>query len=263
MGLAKQIEIKPISKSDANMIVRSVHYSGKVDPRSQLHFGVFYQGKCHGAIQFGPSIDKRKTITLVKGTTWNGFIELNRLALADTLPKNSESRALGIVFRIIKKQYPHIKWIVSFADGTQCGDGTIYRASGFLLTQIKKNKSMWQMADGEVVCQLSFTIGGSTALRRRYGMRPTETFSMFSKRVGAKCLPGFQLRYLKFLDESMRPMMTCPSLPFSDIEKSGATMYRGLKSAAKAEASMRLGTTEEIGGSSPTLSLQSNNEASG
>jgi hypothetical protein len=39
--------------------------------------------------------------------------------------------------RMIQKHYPHVEWVISFADGCQCGDGTIYRAAGFVLTGIK------------------------------------------------------------------------------------------------------------------------------
>ncbi len=85
MGEAKNIIIKPISSKDANSIIRTLHYSGKVVNNSQVHFGVFYDGKCGGALQFGPSLDKRKIIGLVKDTKWNEFIELNRMALADWL----------------------------------------------------------------------------------------------------------------------------------------------------------------------------------
>ena len=49
------------------------------------------------------------------------------MAFSDRLPRNSESRALAIAFKMIRKHYPHIEWVISFADGTQCGDGTIYR----------------------------------------------------------------------------------------------------------------------------------------
>jgi hypothetical protein len=142
LGKAKAILVKPISSSDANRIVRALHYSGKVVNNSQLHLGVFLDGKCGGAMQFGPSLDKRKLMGLVEGTGWNEFIELNRMAFADWLPRNSESRALGFAFRWMRKQYPHLKWVVSFADGAQCGDGTIYRASGFVLTQVKKNNQI-------------------------------------------------------------------------------------------------------------------------
>lgn len=248
---AKDIIVKPISKRTADLVCKSIHYSGKVDPRSQLHFGVFYRDKCEGVMQFGPSIDKAKMQNLVRNTHWNGFLELNRMAFSDMLPKNSESRALGYAFRLIKKHYPHIKWVVSFADGAQCGDGTIYRATGFKLTQINKNKSMWRMPDGEVCCQLSFTIGGSTNLRRRYGYRPTDTFTKFAKRIGAKCIEGFQLRYIKLLYDDLE--LNCAELPYSDIERLGAGMYRGIR-RVEHESNVSVHQTEE-GGATPTYAL--------
>ena len=120
MPSAKDIRVAPINAADANTLVRRVHYSGKVVNNSQLHLGVFLDGRLEGAMQFGPSLDKRKIIGLVEGTGWNGFIELNRMAFGERLPRNSESRALGVAFRLIRKHYPHIEWVVSFADATQC-----------------------------------------------------------------------------------------------------------------------------------------------
>lgn len=145
MGKAKDIILRPISASEANAFIKRVHYSGKVTQNSQLHIGVFYKGNLEGAMQFGPSLDKRKLIGLVSGTEWHQFIELNRLAFTDVLPRNSESRALSIAFKLLRKHAPQIKWVVSFADATQCGDGTIYRASGFVLTGIKTNGQLYRL----------------------------------------------------------------------------------------------------------------------
>ena len=135
----KDIIIKPINSTTANAFVKKHHYSGKVTSNSQLHFGAFYKNVLHGVMSFGPSLDKSKIVGLVKDTKWNDFLELNRMAFDDYLPKNSESRSISVAMKLIKKHYPNIEWVVSFADGTQCGDGTIYRASGFVLTMIKKN----------------------------------------------------------------------------------------------------------------------------
>ena len=157
MVSAKDIIIKPIKSSAANALVKRVHYSGKHTQNSQLHLGVFLGGKLEGAMQFGPSIDKRKTKELVTGTGWNNFIELNRMAFSERLPRFSESRAIAVAFRLIKKHYPHIEWVISFADGAQCGDGAIYRASGFVLTGIKKNVQMLRMPDGSVVAKRHWT----------------------------------------------------------------------------------------------------------
>ena len=142
MGRAKEIVVKVLPSKIANDFVRKHHYSGKVVANSTLHFGCFLDGRLHGVLSYGNSMDKRKTMTLVEGTGWNEFLELNRMAFDDYLPRNSESYCIGKTLRMIKKQAPHIKWVISFADGAQCGDGTIYRASNFVLTQIKPNKTI-------------------------------------------------------------------------------------------------------------------------
>ena len=237
MGRAKDIIVKPISAQDGNRIVRALHYSGKVVNNSQLHLGIFLEGKCGGAMQFGPSLDKRKMLGLVAGTLWNEFIELNRMAFADWLPRNSESRAIGYAFRWIRKTYPQIKWCVSFADGTQCGDGTIYRASGFALTGIKCNASIVCRPDGTIGSEL---IGG--------------------KHTGGKALAGFQLRYIYFIDPTARARLTVPILPFSEIDRRGAGMYKGKQRKQSRAVSDTKDTADfqsAKGGSTPTTALQS------
>ena len=149
MATAKDIILKPIPVKQANELVKRVHYSGKVVQNSQIHIGVFLHGNLEGAMQFGPSLDKRKIMGLVQGTGWNEFIELNRMAFTDALPRNSESRAIGIAIKLLKKHAPHLKWVISFADACQCGDGTIYRASGFVLTGVKENAQNYKLPFAE------------------------------------------------------------------------------------------------------------------
>jgi len=213
MASAKDIHVGPIAAADANACVRRLHYSGKIVQNSQLHLGVFLDGRLEGAMQFGPSLDKRKMVGLVRDTPWNGFIELNRMAFSDRLPRNSESRALGVAFRMMRRVYPHIQWVVSFADATQSGDGTIYRASGFVLTGIKRNTSIWAAPSGEQ------RIVSRTTLTKAQHTAPTAgSASMRAyKAAGFHPLDGFQLRYLYFLDADARRRLTVPVLPFDRI----------------------------------------------
>lgn len=243
MPSAKDLVVKPISATDANALVRRVHYSGKVVNNSQLHLGVFLGDRLEGAMQFGPSLDKRKLQGLVSGTEWNGFIELNRMAFSERLPRNSESRALGVAFRMFKRHYPHIGWIISFADGTQCGDGTIYRASGFVLTGIKPNNQIWEAPSGnKVFSRTSLTDGRSKQQQQAKQIlsRTTATKGNHILETGASSMkeyknagwlpkPGFQIRYVYFLDPTARERLTVPILPFSRIEEMGAAMFRGQK----------------------------------
>ena len=91
MGRAKEIIVKVIPAKIAVPFVKKHHYSGKVVQNSSLHFGAFLDGKLHGVLSYGPSLDKAKICALVEGTRWDGFLELNRMAFDDYLPKNSES----------------------------------------------------------------------------------------------------------------------------------------------------------------------------
>lgn len=252
MGRAKDIIIKPIAAKDANRIIKQLHYSGKVVPNSQIHFGVFLDGKCGGAMQFGPSLDKRKMLGLVANTLWNEFMELNRMAFADWLPRNSESRAIGVAMRLLRKQYPHIKWVISFADACQCGDGTIYRASGFVLTQIKENDRLYSMPNGMVAHGINMTASNLSRAVTSNDWRGNETERAFVERVGAELIPGYQLRYIYFLDPSYRERLTVPEIPYSRINEMGIGMYKGIKRTATGGTS----TPIDAGGSNPTRPLQ-------
>jgi hypothetical protein len=246
---AKDIRVEPIGSADARAIVRRYHYSGKVVNNSQLHFGVFLGGRCLGAMSFGPSLDKRKLVGLVRDTPWNGFLELNRMAFSDALPRNSESRALSVAFRLLRANAPHVQWIVSFADATQSGDGGIYRASGFVLTGIKKNTQTWVAPSGGAAVS-------RTSLTKSANILDTGAASMAKYRAaGFVPLPGFQLRYVYFIDQTARERLTVPVIPFSRIAEMGAGMYRG-KARAGSIVTDASPVQGEEGGSVPTPALQ-------
>lgn len=249
MSTAKDLVIRQIEARAANAFVRENHYSGKVATNSQIHLGAFWDGRLEGVLQFGPSLDKRKTQGLVRGTLWHEFIELNRLAFTDALPRNSESRALAVSMRLLRKHAPQLKWVISFADGTQCGDGTIYRASGFLLTSIKGNHQILDWG-GRLIAK-------KTLDNENYPKPGGKYYSRHLLETGqAKPLPGFQLRYVYFLDPSYRERLTVPVLPFSEIEARGAKMYRGERPCAASKAGVAAGVQPVEGGSTPTAALQ-------
>lgn len=235
MGRAKEIVVRVIPSTIANPFIRAHHYSGKVVQNSKLHFGVFLDGNLHGVMSFGPSLDKSKVMRLVDGTGWNEFLELNRMAFDDYLPRNSESCAIGRAMRLIRKNAPQIKWVVSFADGCSCGDGTIYRASNFVLTGIKENFNLCELPDGTKVHKMTLE-SNPTNKRRELGGRTyydvTGGKFDFKKYVAAangRILPGYQLRYVYFIDPEYRKRLTVPEIPFSKIDEIGAGMYKGEK----------------------------------
>lgn len=255
---AKDIRLAPISSKDANAFIERTHYSKKTVSNSQLHFGVFLNNRLEGVMQFGPSLDKRKIVGLVKDTKWNSFLELNRLAFSEKLPKNSESRALSIAFKLIKKNYPHIEWVISFADGTQCGDGTIYRASGFFLTAINKSSNLVRLPSGEVIHKMTLESGPTRPRPELNGRSYYDVtggkydLAKYVAETNGQVIPGFQLRYIYFLNPKAKDRLTVPILPFEKIEQVGAKMYKG-KRLTKANPEHPSGS----GGAVPTQTLQS------
>ena len=222
MGRAKEILVKVISSKVANEFVKLNHYSGKVVPNSTVHFGCFLDGKMHGVLSYGNSMDKYKVGATVKNTGWNEFIELNRMAFDEYLPKYSESRCIAITIKLLKKNAPHIKWIISFADGSQCGDGTIYRASGFNLIGVKENKQILNW-DGKIVAKKTLDNKNYPSINGKY-------YSRHLLETGqAKPIEGFQLKYIYFIDKLKIADLSVPILPFSKIDEMGAGMYKGNK----------------------------------
>lgn len=233
MGRAKEIQIRVIPSKIANPFIRAHHYSGKVVNNSCLHFGAFLDGRLHGVLSYGPSLDKKKIIGLVEGTTWDGFLELNRMAFDDYLPRNSESYCIAKTIRLIRKQAPQVKWIISFADGCSCGDGTIYRACNFVLTDIKRNDALCLLPNGDKIHKMTLhsnptsprpELGGRTFYEVTGGKYDWDAYV---KEVGGTILPGYQLRYIYFIDPEYRKRLKVPEIPFSRIDELGAGMYKG------------------------------------
>lgn len=275
MPTAKDLLVKPISSQDARRIVRKLHYSGKVVQNSALHLGVFLNDKCCGALQFGPPMDKRNMLGIVRGSRWDSFVELNRMALADHLPRNSESRVLAVSMRLLRKHAPQLKWVVSFADAAQCGDGTIYRAAGFVLTGIKKTHDMIRLPSGAVIHHLTLK---SSPLQPRPELGGRTYYDVTSggcnlhayvEAANGELLEGYQLRYIYFLDPAWRAFLSVREIPYSEIPAE-VRMYKGQKGLTAGEQAHecaqlncacsslaeRAASSGEAGGSIPTHALE-------
>lgn len=257
MFTAKDIQIKLIDGVSAAKTVKMFHYSGKVTQNSQIHFGVFLNGTLQGALQFGPSIDKRRMAQNLN-IGFNEFLELNRMALSDACPKNSESRALGVCLRMLKKQYPHLKLIISFADACQCGDGTIYRASGFKLHSFKKNNSLLVNDDGKIDFNHGTKNRPKVVAKKSMDDKIGPDGNYLSKTLkaqGYRPLEGYQMKYLYFFDKELEKKFKFVN--FSDIP-ADVKMYKGEKRTDRIES----GTTDfqSVGESESLISVLQSSE---
>lgn len=120
---------------------------------------------------------------------------------------------------MLKKNAPHIKWVISFADGCQCGDGTIYRASGFKLLEIRRNDAI----------RINPKTGEKVHTIQAHHLKiPASEWNTWQP------VAGYMLKYVYFIDKSCIERLTVPILPYSKIDELNVGMYKG-KQISQAE----------------------------
>lgn len=144
------MEVVPVKV--ARELVKKYHYSGKVVANSTLHLGVFDKktDELVGVLQYGyPMNPARTPQKLVVDSNQHEMYELNRMAMTDDAPKLSESQAIGLSLKFIKRFRPHIKWLLSFSDGKEGNVGTIYQATNWQYHGYRLSGSFWEL-DGDI-----------------------------------------------------------------------------------------------------------------
>jgi hypothetical protein len=116
------------------------HYA-KAIPVTKIAFNVFNNKKewC-GCITFGGGANYRlgSSYGLVNGQ----FLELTRMALNGK--QESTSKAMSIAIKLIKKNYPLVKLLFSYADKGQNHTGIIYQATNWLFVD-ETETSGWEI----------------------------------------------------------------------------------------------------------------------
>ena len=125
-----QLKIKLIEKKEVKWAYIHWHYFGEKGFLSTFDFGVYFNGVLVGGISYGIP-NARNIKGIYNQTTQGNFLELTRLALSPTCPKNSESRVIGITVKMVKKLKPELEGIITYADTKYNHTGIIYRASNF------------------------------------------------------------------------------------------------------------------------------------
>lgn len=70
-------------------------------------------------------------------------VELRRLAVAPDAPRNTPSRMLGVMVRMLRVRFPLVKRLISYQD-TEVHTGGIYRAAGWVpVTTTKASEVHW------------------------------------------------------------------------------------------------------------------------
>ena len=144
--------VAPVNSSKANQLTALYHYSGTGFKKAILNLGVFRNedSKMVGCLQWGCSyqdgirLDRYVSDNINKSE----YLELNRFCMADSEGKNSESQAIALGIKWIKKFKPEIKLLVSYAGRKEGNYGYIYQATNWEYLGHFVSEGFW-LVDGE------------------------------------------------------------------------------------------------------------------
>ena len=111
-----------------------IHWSNVVRNRDYICFVAEYDDIAYASAIWSSPVAANR---LKEGKT---ALELRRMAIADDAPKNTASRMIGVMRKIIRKRLPHITLLLSYQD-TEVHQGTIYKASGWYFASKGKGTS--------------------------------------------------------------------------------------------------------------------------
>lgn len=143
MSLASDYTIEPITYKMAMELVVQNHYLHRKAPCS-MAFGLFNNktGQCDGVIVYGTPSSAPLRAGIAGKEEANNVIELTRLWVDDSVPKNGESFLIGNTLKKVGKEI-----IVSFADTNQDHLGIVYQATNWLYTGLSAKRTDW-VVDG-------------------------------------------------------------------------------------------------------------------
>ncbi len=117
------------SHAAAKHAVMRWHYSRKMPKSKLVKVGVWEDGRFVGAILYGLGANRHIARPFGLGDT--EVCELVRVALAPGR-FHPTSKCVAVSLKLLRRQCPGLKLVVSFADAGQGHVGTIYQAGGWL-----------------------------------------------------------------------------------------------------------------------------------
>jgi len=201
-----EFNVKVIERDIANDIIKKNHYSKKFYNATYIHLGVYENDNMLGVLQYGYAMNPASCGSVVEGTEMNQYLELNRMWLSDELEtKYPESRAISYSVKYIKRKYPKIKWIQSFADERCGGFGIVYQACTFSYYGEHLNK-FWEL-DGE-------TFHNSIMTSEKAGKRGYRLLNDIKNKDRIIKHELRQFRYIKFLDQREKKKCLLKEQPY-------------------------------------------------
>ena len=187
-----KLKLARVEHRIAKYACRWWHYS-RTAPANARWWGVWEDQRFIGVVGFGYGANSM--IGQYFGAPPNQVRELVRVAL--TTHRSPVTQIVAIVIRLLKREMPRVRVLVSYADMAQRHIGTIYQASNWIYLGESRTASVYIVAGkpGRLVHNRT-----ATDLRRRHNV----------KRVAG----SIKHRYALGLDKEMRAQLEARALPY-------------------------------------------------
>jgi hypothetical protein len=198
--------IQEIEKEISNKIIIENHYSHKVAgyATTYIYLGVYENGLLLGTLQYGFAMNPYSAKNIVLGTGIYDYLELNRMWLSDEIKTSfPESQAISMSIKYIKKRFPKVKWVQSFADERCGGFGIVYQACSFCYYG-EHLAHFWEL-DGVMYHKIALTHIQDSRTSYQFIRENKDR----AKRVSLR-----QFRYIKFLDPRKKNECTLKEYPY-------------------------------------------------
>lgn len=197
-----------------NLLIKN-HYSRRITTNRWRSFGIFHHQMLVGAMQIGYGIRPQIKDKIIRGGDSETVKEFDRMYVDDTLPKNSESRIIGYLLRYLRKKYPGVKVLISYADGIRGNIGTIYQATNFDYIGRVRGEFYYIPSKDEWVHPVS--------MYHRHNTRNIETLRKIYPDI--QHIRGWHYRYVYFLDPKWKERLLVPIQPYPKKENSPNRNY--------------------------------------
>ena len=131
------------------------------------------------------------TDPIARAFNGKNLLELRRMAICKNSPKNTASRMLSIMTKIIKKELPHIWKLISYQD-TEVHTGTIYKASNWESVGLSR-KANWYHPTKKYKSRKMMTnpiVAGGPKIRWEKQIRPEPKDTIKHKLIKHKSRKG-------------------------------------------------------------------------
>jgi len=198
-----QVEVKSIEYNRTKQWLLEKHYAHRMCPVSYA-FGLFAEGKLEGVVTYGTPVSSSLRSGICGADYKNKVLELNRLCINSSAPKNSASVLVGRSMRFLPKD----SILVSFADTQQGHIGYVYQATNWLYTGLSAKRTDWKIKGMEHLHGATIADMSRGQKNRAQWMR-----EQFGDNFYLAPRPR-KHRYVFFLDKRMIKYLKYPVLPY-------------------------------------------------